>query len=90
MKILVLGAGAIGGYFGARLAQHYLLTLTSRKKRGGEIERAAREYVEKYFKVWRERNAGRRARLFKPLVPYLERMQRSVRKAEAARRKAAG
>ena len=73
-------------------AQHYLVTLSSRKKKGGGIERAAREYVEKYFAVWRDRQGGLRARLFKPLIPYLERWQKSARKyqAEQARKKAAG
>lgn len=71
------------------VAQHYLITIASKRKRGGEIERAARDYVEKYFRVWRDQNAGRRARLFKPFVPYLEKLQRSVRKAEAERRRSA-
>jgi hypothetical protein len=70
-------------------AQHYLFTLTSRKKRGGEIERAARDYVQRYFKVWRDRQGGLRARLFRPLVPLIERWQKSVRRSQA-RRKAAG
>lgn len=76
----------------AILAQHYLVTLSSRKKKGGGIERAAREYVEKYFVVWRDRQSGIRAKLFKPLIPYLERWQKSARKyyAEQARKKAAG
>jgi hypothetical protein len=71
------------------VAQHYLFTLTSRKKRGGEIERAARDYVQKYFKIWRERQGGVRARIFRPLVPYIEKWQKSLRRADA-RRKAAG
>jgi hypothetical protein len=71
------------------VAQHYLFTLTSRKKKGGEIERAAREYVQKYFKVWRDRQSGLRARIFKPFVPMIERWQKSLRRAEASRRKKA-
>jgi hypothetical protein len=71
------------------VAQHYLFTLTSRKKKGGEIERAAREYVQRYFKVWRDRQGGLRARLFKPLVPYIERWQKSLRRAHASRGKTA-
>ena len=72
-------------------AQHYLVTLSSRKKKGAGIERATREYVEKYFSVWRDRQGGVRAKLFKPLIPYLERWQKSARKyqAEQARKKAA-
>jgi hypothetical protein len=75
----------------ALLAQHYMVTVSSRKKNGGGIERAAREYVEKYFTVWRDRQGGLRAKLFRPLVPYLERWQKSARKhyAEQARKKAA-
>jgi hypothetical protein len=72
-------------------AQHYLLTVSSRKKKGPEVERAMREYVKKYFVVWRDRQTGWRARLFRPLVPYLERWQKSAAKyaAEQARKKAA-
>jgi hypothetical protein len=75
----------------ALLAQHYLITVSSRKKKGGGMERAAREYVEKYAKVWRDRQGGFRAKLFRPLIPYLERWQKSARKyyAEQARKKAA-
>jgi hypothetical protein len=74
------------------VAQHYLVTVSSRKKKGPGVERAAREYIERYFKVWRDRQAGLRARLFRPLIPYLERWQKSARKyyAEQARKKAAG
>jgi hypothetical protein len=74
-------------------AQHYLVTLQSRmKKKGPGLERALREYVEKYFTVWRDNQTGWRARLFRPLVPYLERWQKSAKKyaAEQARQKAAG
>lgn len=72
------------------VAQHYLVTVSSKKKKGPEIERAVREYVERYFKVWRGRQSGWRARLFRPLVPYLEKWQKSARKyqLEQARKKA--
>lgn len=72
-------------------AQHYLVTISSRKKKGGGIERVAREYVDRYFKIWRDRQGGVRARLFRPLIPYLERWQKSVRRryAEEARKRAA-
>jgi hypothetical protein len=76
----------------ALVAQHHLFTVSSRKKKGGGIERAARDYIEKYSKVWRDRQGGVRAKLFKPLIPYLEKWQKSARKyqAEQARKKAAG
>jgi len=70
------------------VAQHYLLTITTRKKRGGELERAARDYVQRYFKVWRDKQGGVRARIFRPLVPYIERWQKSLRRAEAKRKTA--
>lgn len=72
-------------------AQHHIITVSNRKmKDQASVERSVREYVEKYFKIWRERQGGLRAKLFKPLVPYLERWQKSVRKyyAEQARKKA--
>lgn len=74
-------------------AQHYIVTLQSRmKKKGPGIEKALREYVERYFAVWRDRQTGLRAKLFRPLAPYLERWQKSAKKyyAEQARKKAAG
>lgn len=73
------------------LAQHYLVTVSSRKKKGPGIEKAAREYVEKYFKIWRDSQGGLRAKLFRPLVPYLEKWQKTARKyaADQARKKAA-
>ncbi len=74
------------------VAQHYLLTLKSGKKKGPGVERAVRDYVQKYFNVWRDRQTGIRAKLFRPLIPYLERWQKSARKyaADQARKKAAG
>ena len=74
-------------------AQHYIVTLQSRmKKKGPGVEKALREYVERYFVVWRDRQSGLRARLFRPLVPYLEKWQKSARRyqMEKARKKAAG
>ena len=74
-------------------AQHYIVTLQSRmKKKGPGVEKALREYVERYFVVWRDRQSGLRARLFRPLVPYLEKWQKSARRyqVEQARKKAAG
>jgi hypothetical protein len=73
-------------------AQHYLITISSRKKKGSGIERAVREYLDKYFRIWRERNGGWRAKVFKPLLPYLEKWQKSARRymAEQARKKAEG
>jgi len=75
----------------ALAAQHHLVTLSSRKKTGGGVERAVRNYVEKYFVVWRDRQTGFRARLFKPLIPYLEKWGKTARKyaAEQAKKKAA-
>ena len=73
------------------VAQHHHLTIAGRRKGATGIERSVREYVEKFFKVWRDRQQGLRARLARPLIPYLERWQKAAQKryADDARRKRA-
>jgi hypothetical protein len=70
-------------------AQHYIVTIASRKLKSKNLERNVLEYVERYFKVWRDRQTGWRARLFRPLVPYFERWQKSLQRyqREQARKK---
>jgi len=71
-------------------AQHYYLTLSHGIKKH-QYEGAIRSYMEKYHQVWRERQGGWRAQLFKPLRPHLDRWARRLRKryeAEQKRRQA--
>jgi hypothetical protein len=75
------------------VAQHYYLTVSSQKKKAATAERAVQSYVEKYFTVWRGKQTGWRVRLFKPLMPYLERWQKSLArryKQEQKKKAAAG
>lgn len=60
-------------------AQHYHLTLSHGIKKH-QYEGAIRNYVEKYFEVWRQQQGGTRIKLFKPLRPYLEKWSRQLRK----------
>lgn len=54
------------------VAQHYYLTL-SKGVRKGDLERACRQYVEKHFDSWREKEGGLRVKLLKPFKPQLDR-----------------
>jgi len=70
------------------VAQHYHLSFSHGVKKN-QYERAVRAYIDKYFAIWRERNAGWRAKLFKPVAPYLEKMSRKLKqKYEAEQRRA--
>jgi hypothetical protein len=60
-------------------AQHYHLTLSHGIKKH-QYESAMRVYIEKYHAVWREKQAGWRAKLFKPIQPYLDKWARKLRK----------
>jgi hypothetical protein len=71
-------------------AQHYYLTLSHGIKKH-QYEGAIRSYMEKYHELWRERQVGFRARLFKPLRPYLDKWAKKLRtryEAEQKRRQA--
>jgi hypothetical protein len=69
-------------------AQHYHLTLSHGVKKN-QYEKAVRSYMEKYFEVWRERNGGWRAKVFKPFKPLIERWSKKLRKRYAAEQRAA-
>lgn len=67
--------------------QHFHLTLSHGVKKG-QFESVVRSYMEKYFTLWRERNAGWRAKLFKPFRPMLQKWARKIRaKYEAEQKK---
>lgn len=69
-------------------AQHYHLTLSYGIKKH-QHEKAIRSYMEKYFEAWRERNAGWRSKLFKPIQPWIEKWSKKLKKRyEAEQRKA--
>lgn len=76
----------LAGILFSLLAQHYCLTI-SHGIRKGQLEGAVRNWTEKYYDTWREAQGGFRARLFKPLRPYLEQWARKLRKKYAAEQK---
>jgi hypothetical protein len=68
-------------------AQHYQINLGHGVKKH-QFENAVKNYMDKYFVVWRERNGGWRAKAFKPLQPYIEKWSKSLKqKYEAEQRK---
>ena len=71
-------------------AQHYYLTLSHGIKKH-QYEGAMRTYIEKYHEIWREKQAGWRAKLLKPFRPYLDKWVKKLRKRyeEEQRRKSA-
>jgi len=60
-------------------AQHYHLTLSHGIKKH-QYEGAIRSYIERYHEIWREKQAGWRTKLFKPLRPWLDKWARQLRK----------
>ena len=68
-------------------AQHYHLTLSHGIKKH-QYEKAVRSYMEKYFEVWRERNGGWRAKLFRPIKPWLEKWSKKLKKRYEAEQRA--
>jgi hypothetical protein len=61
------------------IAQHYHLTLSKGIKKT-QLEPACRQYVEKYFDKWREKEGGLRVRLLKPFRPFLDKLARKLAK----------
>ncbi len=61
------------------VAQHYYLTLSKGRKKN-QLELACRQYVEKYFELWREKEGGLRVKLMKPFKPYLDKLAKNLAK----------
>jgi hypothetical protein len=80
-----LKANIVGALL-ASIGQHYHLNFSYGIKKA-QYEAPVRAYVEKYFIVWRERNGGLRARIFKPFTPYLEKLDKWMRKKMLAQQK---
>jgi len=60
-------------------AQHYHLTLSHGIKKH-QYEGAIRSYIDRYHEIWREKQAGWRAKLFKPIRPWLDKWARQLKK----------
>lgn len=80
--------GNIAGLLFSLVGQHYYLTLRHSVKKNN-LEPQIRQYAEKNLKAWSEKQAAnsRRAKLFKPLRPYIERWAKWLNKKASASKK---
>jgi hypothetical protein len=81
--------GNLAGLLFSLVGQHYYLTLRHSVKKQN-LEPQVRQYAEKNLKAWSEKQQAnsRRAKLFKPLRPYMERWAKWLnKKAQAAQKK---
>lgn len=78
----------IAGLIFSLVGQHYYLTLRHSVKRQN-LEPQIRQYAQKNLKDWSEKNNAnsKRAKFFKPLQPYFERMAKWLNKRAAATQK---
>lgn len=80
--------GNLAGMLFSLVGQHYYLTLRHSVKKTN-LEPQIRQYAEKHLKTWGEKQAvnSRRAKLFKPLQPYMQRWAKWLNKKAAAAQK---
>ena len=80
--------GNLAGMIFSLVGQHYYLTLRHSVKRTN-LEPQIRQYAEKHLKAWSAQQAtnSRRAKLFKPIQPYMERWAKWLNKKAAAAQK---
>ena len=79
----------IAGLVFSLVGQHYYLTLRHSVKRQN-IDSQVRQYAEKNLKAWGEKNQDKnsfRAKMFKPLRPYIERWAKWLNKKALAAQK---
>jgi hypothetical protein len=82
--------GNLAGLLFSLVGQHYYLTLRHSIKKTN-LEPQIRQYAEKNLKAWSEKQQvnSRRAKLFKPLRPYIERWAKWLnKKATQSKKKA--
>ena len=74
----------LAGLIFSLVGQHYYLTLRHSVKKGS-LEPQIRQYAQKNLKDWSEKQTAnsRRAKLFKPLRPYMERWAKWLNKKAA-------
>ena len=80
--------GNVAGLLFSLVGQHYYLTLKHSVKKQN-LEPQIRQYAEKNLKVWSEKNSQGtfRAKLFKPVRPYIERWAKWLNKKAAEAQK---
>ena len=78
----------VAGLIFSLIGQHYYLTLRHSVKKTN-LEPQIRQYAQKNLKDWSEKNNenSKRAKLFKPLRPYMERWAKWLNKKAAAAQK---
>jgi hypothetical protein len=78
----------LAGLIFSLVGQHYYLTLRHSVKKQS-LEPQIRQYAQRNLKDWSEKNAenSRRAKLFKPLRPYMERWAKWLNKKAAQTQK---
>ena len=78
----------LAGLIFSLVGQHYYLTLRHSVKKGS-LEPQIRQYAQKNLKDWSEKQSenSKRAKLFKPLRPYMERWAKWLNKKAAAQKK---
>ena len=67
-------------------AQHYYLTLAHGIKKN-QYEGKIRAYTDKHHELWRETQGGWRAKLFKPLRPWIEKWAKKLKTRYEAEQK---
>ena len=68
------------------VAQHYHFTLKHSVKRT-QLEQAVRTYTEKQLRKWQDGQKSIRAKIFKPIQPYLENWGKRLQKRAAQEKK---
>lgn len=78
----------LAGLIFSLVGQHYYLTFRHSVKKQN-LEPQIRQYAEKNLRAWSEKQAetSRRAKLFKPLRPYMERWAKWLNKKAASAQK---
>lgn len=66
----------VAGALLATIGQHYHISFSHGMKKKRAPEAPVRTYAERNFVLWRDKHGGLRAKLLKPLRPYLERFER--------------
>ncbi len=78
----------LAGLIFSLVGQHYYMTLRHSVKKQS-LEPQIRQYAQKNLKVWSEKQSvnSRRAKLFKPLQPYMEKWAKWLNKKAASAQK---
>lgn len=76
----------VAGALLAAIGQHYHFTYSHGIKKAN-YEVPVRQYIDKHIKIWGEKNVNWRTKLFKPLQPLVQRLDKWLRKKMAQEQK---